>query len=891
MEPFTLIRTKLNRPRVVSDLTKRPRLVEQLNKRMGRKLTLVVAPAGYGKTTLVLEWLDKCKRPNAWLSLDEGDSDLAMFLNYFIAAVQTMFPQAIRSTYALLRAPELPPAQVLTGTLINDLDRIEQPFILVLDDYHFVRDMAVHDFIDKLLCHAPQTLHLVLISRLNPPLNLRQLRARGQMLEIRTDDLRFTIDETRTFAQKVYGKPLDEKKAAKLQAKTEGWATGLRLCFLSLKDIEELDAIAEKLPVQGLVTDYLFNEVFASQPKPIQEHLLRTSILDRFSAPLCEHLCDAETVSDPMGGQAFMAWLEQADVFVIALDERRRWFRYHHLFQDLLKRQLRRELGEAEIARLHRRASEWFAQNGLIDEAIRHALAAGDANRAIELIEDNKDHVLNADRWPILERWLSYLPERIIKTRPKLLLIRLWIAHFRHHISAIPPLLKQLDAQLEEDAASPTMLGEIAFFRGVPQLWRGELEQSIRHFERAAALIPSENKFARGATELHLATVYQMAGKADKAIAMQRALLNEEREDNARKGRLLGSLVFVYLLSGRVAEAYRFATRLQSMALRSRAPFFEGWAAYLLGHIHWGWSDLETAASHFTQAVEKRFLLDHHAPLDSHIGLALCYQGLGKTEQATEVMEDLLTYASITRNPLGLLLAHSAQARLAVLQGDVEKAAHIVRGIDFSAPARTMFLWMELPRVTQARVLVARESADAWQKGAALLEEQWRLARASHNVRQQIDILPVLAAAHQKLGRQGKALEALQEAVMLAEPGGWVRPFLEVGPVLMEPLRELRWRSAAQDFIDEILSAFPVSQSAYSSQTPPPLVEPLTDRELDVLALLARRYSNKEIAAQLFIAPATVKRHASNIYQKLGVKGRRQAVEKAIALGLLSPPE
>jgi LuxR family maltose regulon positive regulatory protein len=891
MEPITLIRTKLHHPWVASDLVERPRLVGKLNQRLERKLTLVAAPAGYGKTTLVAEWLETCERPNIWLSLDESDSDQAVFLHYLINAVQTVFPEIGEKTLALLRAPEPPPLPILSSTVINDLDRIEQPFILALDDYHLVRDMAVHNLMDELLRYAPQTLHLVLISRLNPPLNLRPIRARGQMVEIRAEELRFTTDETMVFVQKVWGAYLDETVAARLQEKTEGWATGLRLCFLSLQGPEELNDLADRLPGRGLATDYLFHEVFASQPKSIQEQLLRTSILERFSVALCEYLGDAETESERLSGRAFINGLEQADVFVVALDDERQWFRYHHLFQALLRRQLAQKYDAEGIARLHGRASEWFAQNGLIEEAIHHALTAGDATLAVELIEQNKDAILNADRWSVLERWLSYLPEQIIQQRPGLLLAQMWIAHFHYDISVISPLLQQLGALLGKGAVDPATAGERAFFNGLPLFWHGETEQSIEYFERALASLPPGKKFARGATDIFLATAYQMIGEAERSVAKHRTLLGEEQSENARKGRLLGSLIFVYLLSGQSTEAYRFTNHLKRMAKRMDGPFFDGWADYLLGHIYWGWNEHETAIPHFMQVVENRFFLDRHTPIDSYIGLALSYQASGQMDLARETMEQLLVYAQTSRNPMSTLLARSAQARLAILQGDLEKALHLLRTIDFSMEHRTMLFWIETPGITHGRVLIARGTDATLQKGVIVLQEHLQFAQNAHNSRKQIEILPLLAVAYQRQGHHQQAIDALKQAVRLAEPGDWLYPFLETGSEMPELLDGLRLGSAVQDFINQIRAGFPASPLGSSSHGRAQLPEPLTDRELEVLALLARRYSNKEIARQLFISPTTVKRHASNIYQKLQVGGRRQAVEKAIALGVFSALE
>ena len=886
METTTLIRTKLNRPRVVSDLVERPRLVGVMNKGLERELTLVSAPAGYGKSTLVTQWLETCERSSAWLSLDRSDSDLVVYLNYFIAAVQTLFPDVGKEVLALLQSPNLPSLQALTATLINDLDPIEQPFILALDDYHLIHDMAVHNLMDELLRYAPRTLHLVLISRLNPPLNLHQLRARGQMVEIRAEDLRFTADETRTFAQKVWQAPLDRDDAIRLKEKTEGWATGLRLCVLSMKGPDGFDALADRLPGRGLATEYLFHEVFVSQPKVIQECLLKTSILDRFSASLSEHLRDDGTESESISGQAFIDWLQQADIFVIALDIERQWFRYHHLFQDLLKRQLGQVYDAESIARLHDRASEWFAQNGLIEEAIQHALAADDLTRAAELIEQHKDEILNADQWPILERWLSYLPEKIIQQRVGLIVARLWIAHIHYDIRTIGALLGKLDVLLEGGALDPATAGERALFRGTYAFWREEIEQSIERLERALTLIPSENKFAYGAVDIYLAIAYQMTGQFEKSVTTYQALLDDEREGNSRKGKLMGSLIFVYLLSGDAARAYEFVRRLKSVAERMDDPFFVGWAAYLSGNIHFGWNDLEAAVRDFMQTVDNRFFLNPNTAVDGYIGLALSYQALGQKEQADAVMDQLSDYVSALPS-FSALMAHSARARLALWQGDRARVAHLLRTIDFSPDSGTLSFLIEYPRITHARLLIARGTEASLEESIGLLQKHLQFARDIHNIRQQIVILPLLAVAYLKRGWRQQAIRSLKEAVTLTEPGGWIRPFLEFELEMAELFSTIKWGNDVRDFIDQVRAALPSPSSGSLARNRSQLPEPLTDREIEVLTLLARRYQAKEIAAELFISPATVRRHVSNIYQKLGVNRRQEAVEKAVVLGII----
>ncbi len=890
MDPFVLIHTKLNRPRVVNDVVSRPRLTEKLNRRMERKLTLVAAPAGYGKSTLVAEWLETCDRPYAWLSLDENDSDPAIFLRYFIAAVQSVFPGAGQETAALLHAPELPPASILASTLINELDRIEQPFILALDDYHLIHEMAVHDLVNELLRYSPRTLHLALITRLNPPLNLSRLRARGQMIEIRAQDLRFTTDETYVFMQKTMGTSVDQTTAALLQEKTEGWVTGLRLSMLSLHGAEDLDQLSRKLPGERLAAEYMFQEVFEQQPPEIQERLLRTSILDRFCAPLCEAMCDGDPGSQQLDGQGFLNWLTETDLFVISLGDQRRWYRYHHLFQDLLLRQADRRFGAAGIAQLHRKASAWFAQNNLIDEALHHALAGGDVIGAAQLVEQNRRDILNADQWYVLQRWLSRLPDDIKQQRPELLLARAWIFYFTLKLRAIPPLLEKIESLLDKDAEKG-LWGEVAFLWGHHWFWLGQTAQSLDFLQRALDLIPESYDHGRGETEVIWALAGQMAGQKEKVIrTLTNRLYYQQRPQAIRMTRLLGALVFVYFLSGDLIKAEQATYQLADVATENGSAYAERWASYLLGYVHYFQDNLEDAAVHLERAVAGRYIL-HTAPaVDSLSGLTLVYQALGRPDKAAATLAMLLEFARRTQDPAYIAIAHSCQARLSLMQGDLRPAVHWAQ-TEEPAGASIMFYWIEVPRVTQCRALIARGTPASLEEAAERLQQYELESETAHNTRQLIEILPLQALARLRQGQRGEAMNILARAVELAEPGGWMRPFRELGPEMAGLLTTLGQKGVAKDFIAQILAGFSLSSPDSASSNLTRLPEPLTNREMDVLRLLARRYHDKEIATELYITPATVRRHASNIYQKLQVNGRRQAVEKAIALGILPSSE
>ena len=392
---FPLIYTKLQRPQIPANLVVRPWLLEWPDQRH-RPLTLVSASAGYGKTTLISSWLEAVDSPSAWVSLDEYDDDLIVFLTYFIAAVQTIFPEVGRETLALLGAARLPPLPVLARSLIAELEQLTSPFILVLDDFHVIHDSSIHDLLNELLRHPFQAMHLVIITQRDPPLPITKLRARAQLTEVRTQELRFSATETAAFLQQM-GIQIDEAAVAALTRKTEGWVTGLRLSALSLRHRGAELSLTSLPENTQYVTDYLAAETLSQLEPAIRDFLLKTSILDRLCGPLCDTVVGLD--EPERNGQAYLEWLYQQNLFLIPLDDQRKWYRYHHLFQDLLRDQLEQRLNADDIGGLHRRASGWFVQANLIDEALRHNLAAGDDIGAAQLVEQNTYTILEDGRF------------------------------------------------------------------------------------------------------------------------------------------------------------------------------------------------------------------------------------------------------------------------------------------------------------------------------------------------------------------------------------------------------------------------------------------------------------------------------------------------------------
>jgi LuxR family maltose regulon positive regulatory protein len=453
LEDFRLIKTKLHRPLIPVDLVSRPQLSDWLDVRRNRPLTLVSAPAGYGKSTLISSWLDTCKYPHVWLTLDEQDNDLKVFLSYFLAAIRTVFPEALEYTRNLLGAHNQPPIKELARSLSNEINQIEDFFVFVLDDYEVIQNVAMHDFINELLIYPPQNMNLVMCTRIDPPISLVNLRAQSQLTEIRAQDLCFTKEEAHVMLQNMLGNTVDMTTAQLMEAQTEGWVTGIRLAALALRHRVGKQRIEEKPTANNrYVSDYLMSEILDKQVNTFSEWLLKTSILARFNAGLCETVCSGESEMD---GGVFLERLEGSNLFAIPLDDQCQWVRYHHLFRDFLQRELVRRYDTAEIATFHMQASNWFDQNGLIDEAIDHALAAGDLHAAAQIVERNRHTILDKDQWYVLKKWLARFPDEIKQQRPEFMLAEAWVLQFQFDLPAIISLMDTVENTLEDAGAEP----------------------------------------------------------------------------------------------------------------------------------------------------------------------------------------------------------------------------------------------------------------------------------------------------------------------------------------------------------------------------------------------------------------------------------------------------
>jgi LuxR family maltose regulon positive regulatory protein len=914
-----ILATKLYIPPPRPKVVHRPRLVERLNEGLHRKLTLISASAGFGKTTLVSEWVADCERPIAWLSLDEGDNDPARFLTYLIAALQTIVADIGEGVLGLLQSPQPPPTEGILTALLNEIATVPDNFILVLDDFHVVDSIPVDQALVFVLEHLPPQMHLVIATREDPQIPLARLRARGQLTELRAADLRFTPAEAADFLNQVMGLNLSAEDIAALETRTEGWIAGLQLAAVSLQGRDDPSAFVQAFSGSNrFVLDYLAEEVLARQEPEIQEFLLKTSILERMNASLCDAVMgdSGKRVSD---SAARLDYLERANLFVVALDDERSWYRYHHLFADLLRGRLAQRLPD-QAAALHLRASAWFEGRGLLDEAIAHTLAAGEMERAADLVERIAIRMFVEERATTLSHWIDALPERVVRARPWLCLYHAWTHHWvglREQVEEWLVLAETALAGLPSAPELPgspetagrmtaierrSLLGHIAAIRAYNMLTSGDLPGVMELAPRALALL-SEGEYVRTTLAISLGGAYWGQGNV---LAAQDAF--ETARENALRGGhrywSVPSACYVGMQQTKRAllhEAYETYSRARELAVApdGREVAVAGFPNMKMGDLLREWNDLPGASPLLVKGVEQSARLGQADVLtDAYVALAKLHLAQGALDQVWEMLrkaDDLVRRSSI--DPFIVCWLEDCRVRSLLAGGDLDAAIRWARDSGLTVDGELSYHY-DLNHINLARVLVARGAADTsgpWLNEALTLLGRLQAAAAQAGwVQEEIKIGMLQALAMQAQGNSQSALEALCRVLPLAEHGGYIRLFVDEGLPMAELLSEAATRGIGPDYTGRLLAAFPgfavVSTTQPTIQDPKSkMVEPLSQRELEVLQLIAQGLSNREISERLFLALSSVKGHNLKIFGKLQVQRRTEAVARARELGLLLP--
>jgi len=873
--PDRLLETKFHTPLWRSDGVRRPRLLDQLQAGLieQRKLTLVAAPAGYGKTTLITSWLHSFTEStrNIWLSLEKSDNEPTRFLSYWATAWNRISDFVLEDILELWDAPQLPPFQNILDEIINPLAQLNEPAIVVLDDYHTITNPLIHEMLEYFLERQPHQAHLVITTRSDPPLPLARLRARGQMTEIRASDLCFTEEEAGHFFNQSMQLDLKKDIVNALETRTEGWAVGLQLAALALKNLPDPQSFVETFRgSHRFVLDYLAEEVIHQQRGELREFLIKTSILERFNAESCEALTG---YPDSLG---LLSELEQANLFLIPLDDERVWYRYHHLFADFL----RTELSKAETEKLYKKAALWHEQNDLLAEAVGYAIASGDPEFLADVIDRalRKDTNWSGGNLTMYSSWLDALPPQVFQSRPELSLNASHILYLSGQFELAEKHIAQAEQTLTSLAASTKteqLLAQASLYRGAIASVRGDTQQAIEKLTFAQERLPPEHhlQHARGFFSLGLA--YELSGQTE--LAVQNYLKSSQEAQSAGVLSLaihaLGAAAQVQISQGQLSRAEQTCQQAIQIAEGKPLPPL-GLAESILGSIALERNDL-AAAEEFLQtgiALSRRGgLIDDMLLGLSYLARLQAYQG--QISNAFETAQEVNTIIQGFGVERMSLLAAAYIANLQLYTGQERAAAQWA--LEYQAVRASQ--QREFAELTLVRVLLKTGDRE---NVPSILDALLKRRQTQGRVRTHMEVMILMALFHRADKDIPAAVDWLSQALGLAAPEGFIRIFLDEGEALLDLLPKAH--QAAPWLVDAILD----SLQAESGKSPlDQLPDPLSEQELNVLGLIVAGKTNREIADELVISVGTAKWHVHNILQKLGVSNRSQATARARELG------
>jgi LuxR family maltose regulon positive regulatory protein len=908
-----LLLTKLSVPLPHPSLVSRPRLSERLREGLGCKLTLVSAPAGFGKTTLLSVWTSEVSsdRSVAWLSLDAADNDPARFWRYFVTAIDQLQPGSGETALALLGSLQAPPIEAVLTTLLNELADLEGDAVLVLDDYHLIESRAIHEALTFLIEHLPTRMHLVISTRADPPLPLARLRVRDEMAELRAADLHFTPDEAATFLDEVMGLKLSAEEIAELDTRTEGWIAGLQMAALAMRDRADIPSFIEAFTgSHRYVLDYLVEEVLNQQPEGVRPFLLESSVLGRMCGPLCDALTGRPD------GQATLDRLEHANLFVVPLDDERRWYRYHHLFADVLHERLR-EAGLERLKELHSLASAWFERQDLVQEAIEHALAAADWQRAARLLVQDVPPFVFRGQFHTALSWLNALPDAVVRRNPALNVYYAGIFLYTNQLEAAEIRLQEAERGVREGVSpeeARVIRGHVATIRAAIARVSGDLARCVTLARQALDLLPEQEEGPlklRTTAMLNASRTFLVSGDVRRGNErLVESVIAPLRGPGGNQFSALASMINLarlHVLQGRLRQAKATYEAAMQVVSGKMQELVNGSAYYFgMGDLYREWNDLGAAQSHLEQGmdgvVRGNLTVDADVILMGYISMARLQQALGDPNGALATLEEVANLIQ-QRNFYTPLLARveAAKARVWLAQGDLIAAVRWAQTSGLRADGEPNYP-QEGAYLTLARVLTAQgqeePSGHPLDDALGMLVRLHKAAEDGGRMGSVIEILVLRALVLKKRGDPSEALAALERALMLAEAEGYVRTFVDEGEPMAELLSELLKalrkgpREARQrillDYLRRLLAAFESPRPSDEPSTEAPLLAPLTARERKVLQLIASGLSNREIANRLFVEVSTVKSYANSIFRKLGVQSRTQAVAEARALHLIS---
>ena len=892
-----MLLTKLHRPPISKEHVYRDHLINRLDKNLYKPFTLVSAGAGYGKSMLISSWLELSKENYGWISLDEDDNDIRDFVQYVIKSIQIQFPGTLTKSENLVNNSELPPSMVLWEELINEMDEIiSSNFVLVLDDYHLIQESNIHDFINLFLKFPPQHMHLVLISRYDPPFDLPSLRAHNKMNEIRMTDLVFQPNDITNLFRKQSKIELSKELIDTLYKTTEGWIVGLRMASLAIHNGEEA-----KLVIDGLgkgrfnISEFLAKQVLMKQGEVFQELLLRVSIFERFSAQLINDIFVGDDLLSKISGEDLIDWLNRNNMFVIELDFEKKWFRFHHIFKDLLESQLRLQLSNELINSYYIKASNWFNSQNLVTEAIHCAQKASDYQTIADILCQRRTTELNSDNYRI-GKWLEYVPFEIQKERPELLLIKAWVAFQNSRIDIIIEVLAVIDSNHSLENVSPAIIGEIEFFKGLLEYYSGNGELSSKYLESAIKNFGSQKNLMLGEIQLMYALSLVLTGEKDKAITLLKACVkSSEYNDILYLTRIYGGFTLVNIILGDLVNAKNTLALMRKNTHSSKSVFAITWGDYLSGWVALNSYEINEAIGCFCGVIEKRFLTDMFVSMSAYLGLINSYALSNRFDEAKNAIAELRNFIKLREISEFEHVADSSQVRLDLIMGKQETLIPVLsRTIKAYDPLEVLF-WLDSQVLNCFTIHIKYGTIKDIEKSIVSLCKIRESIKTANFRCQELDVVLHLSAAFFKLRKSQEAQEYMSEALGMAEEQSWYRPFVEFQELLLPVLKERIDNKLNTPFITEIFRL--TDQLNRTPENPKSLgkVEAriqkknklLTVRELEILKLVSEGYRNQEIADKIFISEGGVKKHLYRTFQKLDVKSRIELVKKGIEMNLI----
>jgi len=897
---FPILNTKLYKPKVKAHYVFRKEIVENLERHRDKPLTLVVAATGYGKSVTISEWLDYSKAKYCWISLDEEFNDLRTFLSYVIYAVRSVFPESLHELNEIFEGLELPPEKTIVNSLINELDDLEEELILVLDDYHLVKDQKIHNMINELLKYLPRDFHLVIISRGDPPLNLSSLKTFGRVNEIRMAELSFDQNEIFKLAKILIGNEVSKETIMKLLEKTEGWVVGLRLALLTMTEEKDLEKTFKEIKGdKHFYTQYLMDEVFLHQEKDVQEILLIASCFERFSKELLKFVVGEQfkntkneyhTVIDNLFDR-----FKTASLFIIPLDDTYEWFRFHHFFGNFLSIQLANRTSSEKIKEYHKHGSEYFYSNNLFEEAIYQSVKSDNIKLIVKIFEQNKYKLLSQDKFNLLSKWLSIIPEEIITKELHLLLTRAVLHDTKANFIAMQNDMvvawKLLEESTNTTKQKKQLLAEYHAVHCGLSYVSGNIQESIDHYENAFKLISKNQFYFIDIALSYGAFAINASCRPDEATNSVINYLND-LPASYTFSRMRGMVILsmVYSFHGDLRKIIKLSHQVQPVFQKNNLWVSFSYATYFLSEINYQWNELDNVIKYVDQVEEHKYAGRPHWILNCLYTKAFTLLAKGNFEELELTILKLNTIAKDYGLGPFYMIVKACEVELALRQNKIEKALKISKGINFEVHPPVYYSF--IPQLTFIKLLLSTNDIIRIDEAADRLEELIDFGRKTFRQNLLIQALSLQSLICIKRGDEEKANILIEEALTIAEPGGFIRTFIDLGKPMEKLLMSVYKINPDNIYLNRILREFKKEKQNISPQViideKTSLSENLSAREIELLDLVAKGLRNREIADKLNLSTISIKKYLSNIYLKLNVGNRVLAISKAREFGLIS---